>query len=82
MWLLLPLSALLELEFVLLSRSEAGGVRVIVFSGTRFSVPFLMFVLLLLLLVPLLVESDEDELDVLLLLPLVGSDFSGLAGSR
>lgn len=82
MWLLLPLSALLELEFVLLSRSEAGGVRVIVFNGTRFSVPFLMFVLLLLLLVPLLVESDEDELDVLLLLPLVGSDFSGLAGSR
>lgn len=87
----------LEFELVRLSRSDVGGVSVIVLSGTRFSAPFLLLLLLLLLdvlplmfvLLPLPLvaeasvdEDDDDDAVVAEVVPFVGRDLSGLAGSR
>lgn len=49
----------------------------IVLSGTRFSAPFLLLILLLLVLIPLFADSDVVELVVF-----DGRDFRGLAGSK
>lgn len=86
----------LEFELVRLSRSDVGGVSVIVLSGTRFSAPFLLLLLLLLDVLPLMFvllplplvaeasvdEDDDDDAVVAEVVPFVGRDLSGLAGSR